>query len=55
MLSTTLLESVIFPGIAVGGFMLTTAFSVIVYRERLRKEQWVGLAIGAVALVFLNL
>lgn len=55
MLSTTLSESVIFPGIAVGGFMLTTAFSVIVYRERLRKEQWVGLAIGAVALVFLNL
>ncbi len=55
LIGTTLSESVIFPGIAVGGFMLTTLFSVLVYRERLQKLQWIGLAIGAVALMFLNL
>ena len=55
LLSTSLSESVIFPGIAVGGFMITTLFSVIVQGERLKRSQWIGLGIGAIALVFLNL
>ena len=55
LMGTSLSESIIFPGIAVGGFLLTTLFSVAVYKERLRTVQWVGLAVGAVALVFLNL
>ncbi len=54
MFSTTLSESVIFPVIAVGGMILTTLFSVLVYKERLGKLEWTGLAVGAVALVFLN-
>ncbi|MBQ8868129.1 MAG: EamA family transporter [Oscillospiraceae bacterium] len=54
MLSTALSESVIFPVIAVGGMILTTLFSVLVYKERLGKLEWAGLAVGAVALVFLN-
>lgn len=55
MLSTTLSESVIFPGIAVGGLILTTIFSLIAYKERLTRIQWLGLVIGMVGLVFLNL
>lgn len=55
MLSTTLSESVIFPGIAVGGLTLTTVFSLIAYKERLTRNQWLGLIIGVVGLVFLNL
>ncbi len=55
MASTTLSPSVIYPGIAVGGVTLTTLFSVLVFREKLSIRQWLGLAVGVVALVFLNL
>ncbi len=54
MASTTLSPSVIYPGIAVGGVTLTTLFSVLVFREKLSLRQWLGLAVGVVALVFLN-
>jgi len=46
---------IIYPGIAVGGLMLTTVISLLCFRDRLRTSQWWGLAIGAVALVLLNL
>ena len=55
LMQSTLSESVIFPGIAVGGLGLTVLFSFAVYRERQRPIQWLGLAVGTVALVFLNL
>ena len=55
LLASELSESVIFPCIAVGGLILTTLFSVTVCRERLRPIRWAGLAVGAAALVFLNL
>lgn len=46
---------IIYPGIAVGGLMITTIISLLCFRERLRLMQWCGLAVGAVALVLLNL
>ena len=55
MASTSLSPSVIYPGIALGGVTLTVLMSVIVFKERLRTRQWVGLVIGMVALLFLNL
>lgn len=55
LLSSPLSESIIFPGIAVGGLVITMIFSVIVYKETLRFHQWCGLFIGTIALVLLNL
>lgn len=55
LIASPMPESVIFPGIAVGGLMLTILFSTFVYREKLSTGRWIGLAIGALALVFLNL
>lgn len=55
MVSTTLSPSVIYPGIAVGGLTLTTLASVIFFKERLTFSKWLGLGVGVVALVFLNL
>lgn len=52
--TTSLSPAVIYPCIAVGGMILAILFSVIVYKERLSAKQWVGLAIGVVAIVFLN-
>ncbi|MBP3600479.1 MAG: hypothetical protein J6J30_05290 [Clostridia bacterium] len=55
MASTTLSESVIYPGIAVGGLTLTTLASVVFFKERLKWSQWIGLGVGVIALVFLNI
>lgn len=53
--STTLSPSVIYPGQATGGFILTTLISVIFMGEKIRFREGIGLAIGAAALVFLSL
>lgn len=55
MIQQQMSASIIYPGIAVGGLMITTIISFVGFRERLRPLQWVGLAIGAVALALLNL
>lgn len=47
--------AILYPGIAVGGLMLTTLIATLFFREKLRPSQWVGLVVGAIALVFLNL
>ena len=55
MASTTLSPSIIYPALAIGGLTLTTLVSVMTCKEKLTSSQWVGLTVGAVALVFLNL
>ena len=55
LISSDLSESIIFPGIAVGGLTITMLFSLAVYKERLSGRQWLGLSVGVVALIFLNL
>ena len=46
---------ILYPGMAVGGLMLTIIISLLGFRERIRPLQWCGLAVGAVSLVLLNL
>jgi len=46
---------ILYPGIAVGGLMLTILITFFGFREKLRPLQWLGLAVGAVSLVLLNL
>ena len=55
MASTDLSPSLIYPALAIGGLTLTTLVSVVACKERLKLSQWIGLVIGAVALVLLNL
>jgi len=46
---------IIYPGVAVGGLIVTALISLFFFKERLRPVQWCGMAVGAVALVLLNL
>ena len=46
---------ILYPGVAVGGLLITILFSVFLFREKLRPQQWLGLFIGAISLVLLNL
>lgn len=55
LISSPLPESIIFPGIAVGGLILTMVFSLTVYREKFNIFKWCGFLVGIVALILLNL
>ena len=55
LISSEISESIIFPGIAVGGLAVTMLFSLVFYHEKLSTRQWIGLSIGVIALVFLNI
>lgn len=46
---------IIYPGIAVGGLIITIIISLVFFSERLRTMQWCGIAVGSVALILLNL
>lgn len=48
-------STIIYPGVAVGGLMITILISLLFFRERLRFMQWCGIAVGSIALVLLNL
>lgn len=47
--------SLMFPLLSAGNILLTTAVSVIVYREKLSKAQAVGMGFGIASVVLLNL
>ena len=55
-LATSVLSpSLIYPVIAVGGLAVVTLFSLFVFKEKMRWWQWLGIAIGAVAVALLSL
>ncbi len=47
--------SLIYPLVAVGGITINSVSSVFLFHEELHWWQWIGMAIGAVAVVFLSL
>ncbi len=55
MAVTDLSPSLIYPVIGVGGLAVVTIFSLLVFKEKMRWWQWVGVAIGAVAVVLLSI
>lgn len=46
--------SLIYPVISVGGIAVGSLASVVLFKERLKPWQWVGIAVGAVAVVLLS-
>lgn len=46
--------SLIYPVIAVGGIAINSIASLLVFKERLQWQQWVGIAVGALAVAFLS-
>lgn len=47
--------SLLFPIISAGSIILSSAISILIYKEKLTKIQLTGVAIGVVSIVFLNL
>lgn len=52
-LSGVLDSSFMFPIVNGGGLMLTTLTATLLFKERLSKKQWIGLALGAIAVILL--
>ena len=55
ILSGLMPVSLMFPMISAGGIILVAAVSKFIYKERLTRLQWLGLAFGVGAVVFLNI
>lgn len=55
ILTTSILSSsLIYPVIAVGGIIVVTLFSTIVFKEKIHWWQWVGVVVGCVAVGILS-
>ena len=53
--TSELSPSLIYPVLAVGGLAVTMLFSIFAFKEKLKWWQWIGIAVGAVAIALLNL
>lgn len=53
--STTLSPSVIYPVLSVAGLAIVSIFSFLVFKEKMRWWQWLGVAVGAAAVAILSL
>ena len=51
----TISAGIVYPTLAVGSLMLTSIVSVLIFKEKLSAKKWIGIAIGAVAILLLNL
>lgn len=53
--TSTISPSLIYPVLAVGGLAITSVFSAVVFKDKLAWWQWLGIAVGAVAVTLLSL
>ena len=53
--SSKLSPSLIYPTIGVGSLAVVTLFSLLVFKEKMRPWQWVGIGFGAAATILLSI
>ena len=53
--SSALSPSLIYPVLAVGSLAITTVFSVFIFKEKMFWWQWIGVFLGAIAVVLLSI
>jgi multidrug transporter EmrE-like cation transporter len=52
--TSTLSPNLIYPVLSIGGLMLTILVSAFIFKEKLRWWQWIGIAVGIVAILLLS-
>ena len=55
LVQSPLSPSLIYPVIGVGGLSVVMIFSQLVFKEKLKYWQWIGIAVGAAATVLLSI
>ena len=53
--TTPLSPNLVYPAIAVGGLTITSVVSFFLFKEKLAWWQWIGIAIGAIAVTLLSI
>ncbi|MBR2870787.1 MAG: DMT family transporter [Clostridia bacterium] len=53
--TTSLSPSLIYPFISIGGLAIVTLLSVLVFKEKMKCWQWIGIGIGAIATLLLSI
>jgi multidrug transporter EmrE-like cation transporter len=52
--TTSLSSSLVYPVLGVGSLGVVILFSLMAFKEKIRKIQWLGLALGAAAIALLS-
>ena len=52
--TTTLSPSLIYPVLSIGGLMITILVSACIFKEKMQWWQWIGIAVGIVAITLLS-
>ncbi len=55
VLSNRMDASVMFPVISAGGVVLAALVAIFLYKEKLQLQQWIGILLGTLAIIALNL
>ena len=55
VLAGTLPASVMYPIVSAGGTIATSLAALLIYREEMSRQQLIGLGLGVLAIVALNL
>lgn len=53
--TSSLSPSLVYPVISIGALSVTTVFSVLIFKEKMKWWRWCGVAVGAVAVVLLSI
>lgn len=53
ILATRLSANIVYPVLMIGSLAVTSIFSIFIFREKMKWWQWVGVAVGAVAIALL--
>lgn len=53
--TSTLSPTLIYPFMAVGSLAITTVVSIFIFKEKMRWWQWIGVAVGALAIILLSI
>ena len=55
VLANRMPASVMFPVISAGGVVLAALIAIFIYKEKLQPQQWLGMLLGTLAIILLNL
>ena len=53
ILATLLSANIVYPVLMIGSLAITSIFSIVIFKEKMRWWQWVGVVVGAVAIALL--
>ena len=54
LLATLLSANIVYPVLMIGSLAITSIFSIVIFKEKMNWWQWIGVVVGAIAIVLLG-